>query len=102
MAIREYRFFCEKCSYEFSDYCDWEQIKNYKPSCTMCKSNKEVYRNYAAETVGINPGPKTVGMLADLNSQKGIRNEQAKKDREQEEASKKVGFKVESGRAHKI
>ena len=97
MAIREYFYFCEKCAYQFSDYCDWDKVAANKPRCAMCKSNKEVFRDFAAENVGGNAGPKTVGALADLNSARGIRNEQ-----EETERKKEVGFTVKDGRATKI
>lgn len=70
--IREYSFLCNKCSYEFSQSYDWNKVK--KPRCPMCKTNKQVYRNFGAENVIIDDNvPKTLGALADKNSKsKGI------------------------------
>jgi hypothetical protein len=102
MAIREYRYVCEKCSYEFSDFCDWADVANYNPACSMCRSNKNVCRDYGAESVGIDTGPKTVGMLADLNTTKGIKDDKEKEERNHEASYKvkKIGNK--EGRAERI
>jgi DNA replicative helicase MCM subunit Mcm2 (Cdc46/Mcm family) len=68
--MAEYCFYCEKCSYEFSRMISRSEIINYKTKCPMCDSEK-VYRDYKAENVGVDDGvPKTVGMLADKNSER--------------------------------
>lgn len=96
MSERLYEFKCDSCEYEYSKLVDWNKIQNYKPVCPMC-SKETVYRNYSAERVGGNVGPKTVGMLADKNTtQRKINEEKAKQE------ENRAGFKVTDGRAEKI
>jgi hypothetical protein len=73
--IREYSYFCEKCNFEFTEWYNWNTVAQQKPDCKMCKSNKQVYRNFGADKVIIDDGvPKTLGVLADRNSKnKGIK-----------------------------
>lgn len=71
MATRCYVFFCDSCAFEFEEAVNWNEIVGYKPPCKMCKSNKEVYRNYSSEKVMFDDAqPRTLGELADRNSKK--------------------------------
>lgn len=71
MAIRSYMFFCESCAFEFEEAVNWNEIIGYKPPCKMCKSNKEVFRNYGSEKVIFDDNqPRTLGELADRNSKR--------------------------------
>jgi len=74
MALRPYVFFCENCNYEFEEYIDWADIAGYKPACNMCRTNKDVYRQFGAEKImARDNNPRTVGALADKNAKnKGI------------------------------
>lgn len=72
--MREYCFFCELCKEEFSIFCEMQDIPGYIPPCSVCKNNKNVYRNYGSENVGFkNLVPRTVGALADKHSEERLK-----------------------------
>lgn len=66
---RVYCFCCDSCYYEFDQTLDSEEIVGYKTKCPQC-SSKKCYRDYFRERVSGDTGPKTLGMLADLNASK--------------------------------
>lgn len=102
MALREYIFFCEKCAYEFSEFVDWDNISKYKAKCGMCKSSKKVVRSYSSEKVSGDTGPKTVGMLADRQANKGLKNDSEKAERQGESSFKVEKIDKLKGRAKRI
>ena len=69
MGLRQYCFSCDSCSYKFDLSVDSEIIIGFKTKCPHC-SSKKCYRDYFSENVRGNEGPKTLGMLADLNAKK--------------------------------
>lgn len=102
MALREYIFFCEQCAYEFSELVDWNDISGFKPKCSMCKKNKYVVRSYSSERVSGDTGPKTVGMLADKQAAKGLKNDSEKAERQGQSSFKVEKIDELRGRAKRI
>lgn len=63
-----YLFECEKCDHTEEIVAHMSDVKGLRPTCPDCK--QPLIRDFAAESVSVSEGPKTVGMLAQRNTEK--------------------------------
>lgn len=66
-----YQFICEKCNCSFNIncyICDYDAVKSTL-RCVSCKSNR-IYRDYQKDNIMGHIEQKTIGSLADKNTDK--------------------------------
>lgn len=69
-----YCFTCNDCNHNFEDYCSMNQIQEFSPDCPHCFS-KNIIRDFKSEKTTGYTAVRTVGALADRNTEKKSRDE---------------------------
>jgi len=64
-----YCYRCDKCEVYFENVSYMSEC-HLLPECPQCKKTKQVHRDFLAESVSVYEGPKTLGSLADRNSER--------------------------------
>lgn len=72
-VIRVYTFQCYEenggCGKIFETTSTKEEISSLKPTCPNCRKRKSVFRNYRCDLAIYVSDPKTLGMLAEKNTE---------------------------------
>lgn len=71
-----YCFLCNDCHYKFEDYCSMSKIQEFNTDCPQCFS-KNVGRDFKSEKTSGYSAIRTVGALADRNTEKKSSDELA-------------------------